>query len=269
MRLVKKPFYWISAHRECSFTFDYSYSFPLVAVGDDDGKALFIFTGDGIHAQEVGDYIYITSGIYKGYHKITEIQSPNFYLTDTDYTDQQLTGNVTFVEDAVFKLGAGFDYPAELYAVLPYLGEESVIARFKPEPNEDGQLVVNISGYINKIFDVINSNDTVTVGSQVLYYNLFNRIVVFIDDAIVSEHRALNSAIDMFELNREYVDTGRSLNGGNLGNHYLSCGTTEEIIISGGYVIQGRVWDNAVEEPLPADFDPGAFDNNDFAVLGG
>ena len=143
------------------------------------------------------------------------------------------------------------------------------IAQFKPEPNSDGQLVVNISGYVNKIFDVINSNNTTTIGALTVYYNLFNQVQVWIDGAYYSAHAVLNSAIDMYELNRNYVGTNRSLNGGSLGNHYLSCGDSENIVLSGSFVVRGMEWENAVEVPLGADFDVDDFDSNDFDVTGG
>jgi len=261
VNIVTKPFKWISAHREATFTFDYEHVYDLVAVAESDGTAVFIFDGDGINALEGGEYLFIDSGEYEGYHKVTELLYANYYVTETDYTTTQTTGTLTFIEDHVFKIGFGFDYPPELTAVLPYGAIED--ARFKPEPNLDGQLVVNISGYINKIFDVINSNDTVEIGGVPVYYNLFNRVVLFIDDVIVSEHIALNSAITQYELNRDYVDTGRDLNGGNLGNLYLSCGDSESIQIVGDYVTQPTSY---TPDPAPitkvfkpSDFDPTQF----------
>jgi len=264
MRIFKKPFRWISAHRESLFTFNYDYSFPLIAVGDDSGKAVFIFAGDGIHEQTVGDLIYVTSGVYKGYHKITELLYANWYKTETQYTTLQNGGNVTFVEDAVFTLYSGYSTGA-LSTLLPY----TKIAEFKPEPNSDGQLVVNISGYVNKIFDVINSNDTTAVGSLVVYYNLFNQVKLFIDNSFVNTNMAANAAISMYELNQLYVDTGRNLNAGSLGEHYLSCGETDAIRITEDFIIRARQYMGGVIIPLPGGFDSNDFNASDFDTVGG
>jgi hypothetical protein len=226
-----------------------------------DGFAVFAFTGDGINSVPIGGYIYIDSGFYKGYHKVTE-----YFLYDTWYKTETAfdlgfpvtSGNLTFVTNGVFELYSGYE-TGDLATLLPY----TKIAEFAPEPNLDGQLVVNISGYINKIFDVINSNDTTTIGASTVYYNLFNKVTLLIDGVYQLELMALNSAITSLELNRDYVDTGRSLNGGVLGNHYLSCGTSQQIIIAGSLVVNGSTFDGGSDDTVILIFDPTYF-NNDF-----
>ena len=111
MILVTKPFNWISAHRDAVFTFDYSHRYDLTSVADDGGNAVFLFVGDGLNALEVGDYFYITEGVYKGYHKVTELFTAlsNLYGTETAYISNQETGELVFVEDAVFTLMGGYD----------------------------------------------------------------------------------------------------------------------------------------------------------------
>lgn len=263
MNIVTRPFKWIAAHREAKFVFDYEKRYALTNVVGVLGKATFIFTSDGINAQEVGDYIYITSGVYKGYHKITSIPFSNWYTTETAFT-VDATGTLVFIEDHVFKIAAGYDY-GTLETYLPYAD----VALFKPEPNANGQLVVNISGYVNKLFDVINSNDTVVIGAYPVYYNLFNRVQLFIDNVLVSEHIAANAAIDMFELNDTYVDTGRDLNGGNLGNHYLNCGESDSVRIIGDYIVRGESYVSGGLVPAVADFDSNDFNASDFDTVGG
>jgi len=43
MRLIKKPNYWVSAHREIPFTFEYSAILPLYYVVGNAGYAVFVF----------------------------------------------------------------------------------------------------------------------------------------------------------------------------------------------------------------------------------
>lgn len=259
MIIVKKPFYWVSAHRPVEFTLDYELVFPIDYVVGNNGFAVFIFTGDGINSLTVGQYLYCDSGIYKGYHKVSEILFSNWYKTETIWTDTQYGGNLTFIQDKVFTIYSGYDTGA-LSTLLPY----TLIATFKPEPNIDGKLVVNISGYINKIFDVINSTLSVTIGANEIFYNVFNKVKIFIDDVFLSEHMVLNSAITSLELNRDYVDTGRELNGGNLGNHYLSCGLSGQMMINNGYVILSSNYIDGINQVDPPIFDPTDFNTNDF-----
>lgn len=261
MIIIKKPFYWVSAHRPVEFTLDYELVFPIDYVVGSNGFAVFIFTGDGVNSLSVGQYLYVDSGIYKGYHKVTELLFANWYKTETLYTDTQYGGNLTFIQDKVFTIYSGYD-TGPLASLLPY----TLIATFKPEPNIDGQLVVNISGYINKIFDVINSIETTTIGANDVYYNLFNKIKIFIDDVYLSEHMVLNSAITSLELNMNYVDTGRELNGGNLGNHYLSCGLSGQFMISGGYVILSSYYIDGISQVAPPTFDPTDFNTSNFVT---
>ena len=265
MIAIKKPFYWVSAHRDVNFTFEYSNTYPLLNVIGSDGFAVFAFTGDGLNSVPIGGYIYIDSGFYKGYHKVIE-----YFLYDTWYKTETafdvdgfpvVSGNLTMVTNGVFELYSGYE-SGDLATLLPY----TKIAEFAPEPNLDGQLVVNISGYINKIFDVINSNGTTTIGASTVYYNLFNKVTLIIDGAFQLELMALNSAITSLELNRDYVDTGRSLNGGNLGNHYFSCGESQQIIIDGSLVVNGSTFDGGSDDTVVLIFSPTDFANSDFVT---
>lgn len=266
MNIVTKPFRWIPAHRECEFVLAYEHSYSLISVFGSAGFAVFAFASDGIHTQAPGDFIYIDSGFYKGYHKITELflGFMNWYKAETVYVDNQNTGTLIFIEDHVFTIKAGYD-TGDLEDLFPL----TKIAEFKPEPNTEGRLAFNISGYINKVFDVINSNDTTTIGASEVFYNTFRQIMLYIDDMLMSEHIALNSALDMFELNRDYVDTGRSLNGGNLGNHYLSCGESIDVQISGDFAIVGTTYQGGSPAPTPANFLSADFNASDFQTVGG
>lgn len=260
MNIIKKPYYWVSAHRDIDFTFEYQNTYPLTAVVGNGGFAVFIFTGDGINSVAVGGYIYVDTAPYKGYHKVTEHIFSNWYKTETTYIGNG-TGELTFISSSVFEIYKGYQ-SGDLAALLPY----TKIAEFAPEPNLQGQLEVDISGYVNKIFDVINSNDTTEIGSEIVWYNLFNRIEILIDGVSVSTHMALNSAITSLELNRDYIDTGRSLNGGVLGNHYFSCGDSVEIIVSGSQVVTGAIYDGGTDETLVLVFKENDFDNSDFVT---
>jgi len=273
VNLIKKPFYWCSAHRDVKFTFDFETislngSTAWLLEDTDTGNMTFTYTGTLFtDTPEAGGIIYVSSGIYKGYHVILSYETLSgfaFINTETLYTADQTTGNVKLITSHVFEIYKGYE-SGDLATLLPY----TKIAEFRPESNIDGYLVVNVSGYLNKIFDVPNSNDTTTINGHEVYYNLFNQYTVILDGGVIFIGNVLNAAIDMFELYREYINTGRALNGGNLGNHYRSCGVTTEIIINtsadgvGGYVQDGLIYtdgiDDAVPDFLTADFDSAGF----------
>lgn len=243
--LISKPYFWVSAHQRVDFEFDYDsrvITFAgAITTGVYIGKLGVTYNTFFTEPVNVGDLIYIDSGEYKGYHVVK-----NFVLgiivTETDATTiNQTTGNVKLVKLHIFHIYKGYTAGA-MAAVHPY----TKIAEFKPEPSPDGFLKFNICGYINKIFDVLNSNDTTVVNNATIYPNLFNRIAL-IDigtDAnnpnltLISEHRAANSALTSLELNRDYVNTGKHLNSGNLANYYFSCGITENILIQDDIIIK-------------------------------
>ena len=267
--LKKKPFQWFSAHREAKFTFDFESieldgTLAWLLEDIDTSKMCLVYTGTVFSETPlVGDFIYVDSGEYKGYHLITDFDTVTGFfkvLTDTDYTIDQTAGNVKNITSHVFEIYSGYS-TGDLATLLPY----TQIAEFRSEANVDGFLEVNISGYVNKIFDVINSNDTVTVGAVEVYYNTFNRITVLMDGFIFSTHYALNSAIDQFELNRDYVGTGRSLNSGGLGNHYFDCGESVLMFIDGSHVVAGATYSGGSSNALP-DFLSGDFLTGDFST---
>jgi len=272
MYITKQPFFWSSAHQATKFTFD----FPRIVLNgttatlvenDDTGKLTFFYTGITFSPAPVaGEYLYVDSGIYKGYHRVTgfaSISGFNAAYTDTDFIANQTSGLVKHITSHTFEVYKGYQ-TGDLATLLPY----TKIAEFRSEANVDGLLEVNVSGYLKRIFDIVNSNETTTVGGQTVYYNLFNQYTLILDGAIQFVGNTLNSSLTMFELNRDYVDTGLMLNSMDYQNYYRSCGVDTQIEIAGGLVQQGTIYTNGDSVVLPdflaADFLPG-----DFKTTGG
>ena len=263
MNILKKPNKWVSAHRDITFTFGYTFPDVLVTPSFGEPYAVLSFTSDGIIHQAAGEDVYITSGVYKGLHKIRVVYASYQYQLETLFTVIQVEGSVNLSPlPSTFQIYAGYQ-TGVLASILPY----TKVAEFKPENNAQGLLEVNISGYVNKLFDVINSNDTTLVGSIYVYYNLFTHIDLLADGAVISSHFVLNASIDTAELNRDYVDTNRDLNGGNLGNHYLSCGLSSRIGITGEYVRLIQSYQDGNEVNIDPDFSPLDFNSSDFATV--
>ncbi|CAB4218176.1 hypothetical protein UFOVP1605_11 [uncultured Caudovirales phage] len=263
MNILKKPNLWVSAHRDITFTFGYVFPDAIVTPSIGEPYAVLSFTSDGIIHQAAGEYVYITSGVYKGLHKIRTVYASYQYQLETLYTVIQTEGSVNLSPlPSTFEIYAGYQ-TGELASVLPY----TKVAEFKPENNAQGLLVVNISGYVNKLFDVINSNHTTLVGSIYVYHNLFTHIDLLADGSIISDHYVLNASIQTSELNELYVDTNRDLNGGELGNHYLSCGISNRIGITGQFVRLIQSYQDGSEVNVDPDFSPSDFDPADFATV--
>ena len=258
MILVTKPFFWVSAHREIVFRFNYIYHYTVQVVYNQDGNAMFQFADDGIHYQSVGDYIWIDSGIYKGYHRIISIPVPFIYETSSPYIGTATGAQLWYVENSLFTIYSGYS-SGFLSSLLPY----TLIATFRPEPNLDGELIVDVSGYVNKIFDTLNSNLHTDFFGYDVYYNLFNHIDVLVNGVVVSSHAVLNASITSLELNRDYVGTGRGLNDGSLGPHYFDCGENLNLVLGSLYVFDSTPLSGAVNP----DFDPTYFNATDFSTV--
>jgi len=263
VNILKKPNKWVSAHKDITYTFGYVFPDALVTPSFGEPYAVLSFTSDGIIHQAAGEYVYITAGVYKGLHKIRTVYASYQYQLETLFTVIQAEGSVNLSPlPATFQIYAGYQ-SGVLASVLPY----TKVAEFKPENNAQGLLQVNISGYVNKLFDVINSNDTTLVGAIYVYHNLFTSIDLIADGAIISSHLVLNAAITTAELNELYVDTNRDLNGGELGNHYLSCGVSNRIGITGEFVRLIQSYEDGNEVNVDPDFSPADFDPADFATV--
>jgi len=263
VNILRKPQRWVSAHSAINFTFGYVFPDAIVTPSIGEPYAVLSFTSDGIIHQAAGEYVYITAGVYKGLHKIRTVYASYQYQLETLFTVIQVEGSVNLSPlPATFQIYAGYQ-SGVLASVLPY----TKVAEFKPENNAQGLLQVNISGYVNKLFDVINSNDTTLVGAIYVYHNLFTPIDLLADGAIISSHLVLNAAITTEELNRDYVDTNRDLNGGELGNHYLSCGLSTRMGITNDFVRVIQSYQDGSEVNVDPDFSPLDFNSSDFATV--
>lgn len=261
LSFAKKPPLWIAAHRAVDFTFNYE-SRTIINTGTINNPTystkLAVQTSLVFNdTPAAGDLIWIDSGVYAGYHTVL-LNALGLIVTSTEYTTNQTSGTVKLVKPYTFKIYKGYQTgPFATYH--PY----TEIAEFKPEPNPQGQLSFNICGYINKIFDTLNSNETAQINNAIVYYNLFNRITLELNgtnQTLLSTHIALNSALTTFELNRDYVDTLKHLNSGPLRNFYKSCGISENMLISGTLVVQdAQVFDEAVAPPL------GSYNNQSYS----
>jgi len=274
MIVTKKPFKWVSAHRDIEFELTpatYTLFSTSGANGNIDGDTTFYYQTDGIYTPVIGDRFLITSGIYAGYHTITAISTSNIFgtifqelTTETQFIGFQNAGDI-ILEIEPIQLGI-YKGGGSLWFLYPF----EYVASFNAEVNLDGKYVFNISGYVNKIFDVVNSNDSYTYGGLTFKNNLFNNVEVYANigsanGVFISQHLVLNSAIDMYQLNRDYVDTGKNLNSLDT-NFYFSCGLTENIQIVGDFVKVVGQYEDGILQTISSYFSPSDF-NSDFVLI--
>jgi len=261
MNLLKRPYKWVSAHQPIEFTMEPP-RYALSSVGSGSGFAIFSYITDGLYTPVVGDRLVISTGAYQGFHTITAVGTSNIFgvvfqdvTTETTYTTTQNDGYVCFQQEislGIYKGGGA------LYATKPF----TYIAGFRPEINLEGLYVFDISGYVQKVFDVVNSNESLQFGGLLLKPNLYENIEVYMNVGVTSgifvgQLFALNSAIDSDQLNRDYVDTGLNLNDDAGTNFYFSCGLTENIQIVGDFLKVVGQYDDGILETISPYFDSG------------
>jgi len=272
MIVTKKPFKWVSAHRDIEFELTPE-TVPLYSVGTSGFPAVAVFNylPNGFIMPTVGGRVLVDSGYYQGYHTVVSYNTFDFggvtyiqVVTSTPYVTTQTTGNLLFeltsIEIGVYKGGGS----------LWFLNPFEYVAGFTCEINLEGKFVFNISGYVNKIFDVVNSNDSYTYGGLTFKNNLFNNVEIYANigasnGVFISQHLVLNSAIDMYQLNRDYVDTGKNLNSLDT-NFYFSCGITENIQIVGDFVKVVGQYEDGILQTISSYFSPSDF-NSDFVLI--
>lgn len=169
----KFPTYWSAAHSPVNFEFGFETKDLYSANINSFGKTFFVITTPFSETIAIGSYVYIDSGIYKGYHKVTNVVFSFLIVVDTIYKGAQITGKISYITTHTFKIYKGFE-PGELYdfdTVLPF----ELVAEFTPEPNTAGVLAFNISGYLQSFFNPNNYGDLRTLFAKQYLIGLYNR----------------------------------------------------------------------------------------------
>lgn len=189
---------------------------------------------------KVGDLIYVTSGQFKGYHTIrsvihtligyqiqtnTQVVSFPSYITDVKYATPPVW--------SIFKgyrsnEGAGFN-------VYPY----AKISDFQAEPNNEGFLEFNVSGYVQAAMPEIKEPlQGVNIGFGIFNYEEFlmpYRIVI--NNSFTRMLYAVNSGLDSIDLFNTYLD-GTTTMAENF--FWNTCGATFTTVLSGNKLYHYR-----------------------------
>lgn len=215
----KTPTYWSAAHSPV--VFEFNFETHSITACNDNGEGKLLVVPSAIFGGPVtnGGFIYIDTGIYKGYHKVIGNLFNLAFSTDTDFIGTQTTGNISVITSETFRIYKGFE-SGELYDydnVLPL----ELVAEFTPEPNLDGKLRFDISGYLQSFFNPNNYPDlhTLPIGTKQYFIGLFNRyrLVQLVADPDPEEENLIftgmvaQSGAEQSELNELYYPTPAEL----------------------------------------------------------
>lgn len=242
MILSEYPSQWNSVHRPIRFVYDHEQR-TLVQVLNNGGFANFWVASAYDYTPVAGEQIYVSSGIYEGYHVVSSV-SGQFITTTTTYTSNDLDSpNVLYIRLPEIEVYSGYlpgeEYPTQLPLTL--------VATFNPKNNPGNQVVFDLSEYLKSIFQI-------KVPVEGIDFNMFNRFRVVFDSHAHEYYQVLNSSILTADINSLYVDTGAYLNT-NTPPVLFSCGRTILSSLTGNVVVNKYV-DNA--NTSGSDF------NNDF-----
>jgi hypothetical protein len=189
---------------------------------------------------KVGDLIYVTSGQFKGYHTIRSVVHTLIgYIITTNTTTSAFTTYITDVKYAtppvwsIFKgyrsnEGAGF-------AVYPY----AKISDFQAEPNSEGFLEFNVSGYVQAAMQEITEPlQGTNIGFGIFNYEEYlmpYRIVI--NNSFTRMLYAVNSGLETIDLFNTYLD-GSTVMAENF--FWNTCGATFTTVLSGNKLYHYR-----------------------------
>lgn len=244
-----QPSAWSAAHYPIEFT-GVPFGTSLQSVADSSGFAQFTINIPYVLTLEVGQLVYVATGVYKGWHTIKTIQSTTQFTTTTAFISTiSVNAPITYYPVLEFDLYTGYkpleEYPTE----LPY----TLIATFKVEPNiKTFTYKWDVSGFLKSIFTIVPP----TAGID---FNLFNRFRLVFEGDELENYQVANAAFQNPDFNTIYANTGQPLN--TVQTIYFNCGKTINSIIEGG-IIRTYVNDGCIVEG----FESNDFDNDDFII---
>ena len=222
-RQIKFPAQWVSAYQPIRYTFDVptengTFTDNLGFVQVDGG----VFRNSDTLLQ-VGDLIYITVGVYKGYHTVKEVIGYSYlfgspilvtYTLNTSFTtnDGGASREIKYMQPPLFYVYKGYQ-DSEVIGTNPYPYVQA--ASFLPEGNLNGFLEFNISGYVQSCLKEIVPPQQGTLLAPNIYedngYNLYIPFRVVFGGAFNSVHFGLCAGIESEELFSKYVSTRQYL----------------------------------------------------------
>ena len=257
--IITQPKKWASAHKPIEFVYDMPFQSGDV---DNSGGFANVLLGSALAGGKtivVGDLVYISSGVYKGYHVVKSVSNNLDFVLETAYISFASSVTIKYATPPQWQIWKGYqDSEVSGTNYFPF----TKVADFAPEGNIDGYLSFNIGGYVKSAMKPIEPPQDGTPFSNVYIYQDVNlwqpyRLLIGTNpESLYFEniYLALNSSIESDTLNAEYFKTQKPLS--TLPFIY-SCGATWFNFLETNGVTVVRV-ENGGTLPSNGDF------NNDF-----
>lgn len=260
-RQIKCPRQWVSAYQPINYLFDAPTE--LCQFSNNGGN---VQVSGGVFRSsatllKIGDLVYITAGIYKGYHTVKSIAGYSYssgtpiiavYVLNTTFTtnDGGSSREIKYMQPPVFSVFKGWQTGEVPVGVSPNPYPYLKVSDFSPEGNRDGFFEFNISGYVQSaLLPIVPPKQ----GNQFNIdngYNLYMPFRVVFSSTVSTNsyltiHRGLCAGVDTEDLFSKYISTKQYL-GESIASS--SCQTIFITMISGTNLFTGRIFSNS---PLP------------------
>jgi hypothetical protein len=220
-RQIKFPAQWVSAYQPIRYTFDA----PTENGGfSNNGGNLQVTGGVFMNSAtllKIGDLIYITAGIYKGYHTIKSIAGYSYslgtpiivtYTLNTVYTVADTNREIKYMQPPVFSVFKGWQTSEVPIGVSPNPYPYLKVSDFSPEGNRDGFFEFNISGYVQSaLLPIVPPKQGSVFFGADNGYNLYMPFRVVFFGSFTSIHRGLCAGVDTEDLFSKYISTKQYL----------------------------------------------------------
>lgn len=213
MNLTTAPYNWNSLWRPIRYVYEHA-SKVANSIGDNGGFAQWDFSAVFSPLPVVGERFIVTSGIYKGFHVITSVDSSTQFTTSTPYIGG--AGAVTTLHERLpeIKLYKGYLSGEAYDAEDP----STLVATFRPKTSIDNNVKIDVSGYLQGEFIIEAPVEGVD-------NSLFSKFRLYFDGKYQTAYNVVNSAIESATLDAYYANTGRHLTSSEL-PFLLDCGST-------------------------------------------
>lgn len=223
---IRSPRQWVSAYQPINYLFDaptelgnFGVSFGNLVVT----SGVFM---NSVTLLKIGDLVYITAGIYKGYHTIKSVGTYVYsggtpilvsYTLNTVYTVADTARDIKYMQPPVFSVYKGWQTGEVPIGVSPNPYPFLKVADFSPEGNRDGFLEVNISGYVQSaLLPIVPPKKGLIFFGADNGYNLYMPFRVVFSTVVSSKtyltiHKGLCAGIDTEDLFSKYVSTKQYL----------------------------------------------------------
>jgi hypothetical protein len=217
-RQLKSPRQWVSAYQPINYLFDAPTELGLFS---NNGGNVQITSGVFMNSAtllKIGDLVYITAGIYKGYHTVKSIVAYSYslgtpilvgYVINTTFTtnDGAVNRDIKYMQPPVFSVFKGWQIGEVPVGVSPNPYPYLKVSDFSPEGNRDGFFEFNISGYVQSALLPIvppKKGNLLNIDNG---YNLYMPFRVVFFGGFTSIHKGLCAGVDTEELFSKYVST--------------------------------------------------------------